>query len=633
MIATVDSYSSEQEQRRKRALHNLRMYEGRTLGELNPRSYYDSNGYTTEDGDIYRVNLARALVSTAVAKIAGKQRPKAAFCATEADWSVKRKAKKKERFVEAAMLARQGNHHDAYSVALLAFRDACVTDVGVLKFWADKQGRRVAIDRVLPWELVVDPNESRSGSPLNYFHDYGYDRFKLLERFRDVKGAEEAIMTAPAISDNYVGGFGRGSVRDKARQVRVCEAWRMALSEDRPGAHALVVGDFDLTQGEKWTRAFPPFEFIMWEPWFMGAFGTSLIDIAGPLCNEYNAAFERWASAERLGSNQRTYYRKNSCDKAALETNEACIAIEVAEGAEFPQDSTPQTMGQASIEWQNTLKQLVYEVPGVSQMDATARKEPGITADVAIRTMQNIGAERFAVQWQQYERVVAIGSTRQILACVKELEEDGEGVVFRFPAGSVLEELKSSDFNDYDVPDEAIQVQVVSGLVNTAADRLDLGEKLFGMGILSKEGFKRVIQYKDIDGELASESEQSTLLEKYIERWLDAEAPVKGKKAQPKKPYTVPVSLKWMNLEEAIIQVGRAAMQAELDECPDYNMKFFLDFLKLADKEIQKRAAAQSQLAGASGGAQGLAAVNAGGASPGTIASGPVGVPMQGAAA
>src|SRR6185503_16216122 len=110
VIATVDSYSSEQDQRRQRALRNLRMYEARPLGELNPRSYYNADAYTTEDGDIYRVNLARALVSTAVAKIAGKQRPKAAFCATEADWSVKRKAKKKERFVEAAMLARQGNH-------------------------------------------------------------------------------------------------------------------------------------------------------------------------------------------------------------------------------------------------------------------------------------------------------------------------------------------------------------------------------------------------------------------------------------------------------------------------------------------------------------------------------------------
>ncbi len=82
-----------------------------------------------------------------------------------------------------------------------------------------------------------------------------------------------------------------------------------------------------------------------------------------------------------------------------------------------------------------------------------------------------------------------------------------------------------------------------------------------------------------------------------------------------------------MNLEEAIIQVGRAAMQAELDECPDYNMRFFLDFLKLADKELQKRAAAQSTLAQtAGGGAQGLAAVNAGGAAPGTVAAGPVGV-------
>ncbi len=596
VIATVDSYSSEQDQRRNRALKNLRLYEGRPLAELNPRSYYDAGAYVTEEGSTYRVNLARALVSTAVAKIAGKQRPKAAFCATEADWSTKRKAKKKERFVEAAMLARQGNHHDAYAVGLMAFRDACVADVGVLKFWADKQGRRVAIDRVLPWELIVDPNESRAGMPLNYFHDYGYDRFKLLEQFKGVAGAEEAIMTAPAVSDNYVGGYGRGGVRDKARQVRVVEAWRMALSEEKPGAHALIVGNFDLAQNEKWTRTFPPFEFITWEPWFMGAFGTSLVDIAAPLVAETNEAFERWACAEKLGSNMRTYYRKNSADKAALESNEACIAIEVAEGAEWPQDSTPNTMGPASIQYMNMVMDLAHSVPGVSQADAAAEREPGIESGEGQRTVASLKSERFAIQWQQYERVMAIGATRQILACVKELDEDGKGVVMRFPAGRVLEELKSSDFGDYDVPDEAIQVQVVSGLVNTATDRLELGEKLVTMGAISIEAFKRIIQYKDVDGELSSENPQNALMEKYIERWLDAEMPAKGQKAQPKKVYTVPVSMKWMNLEEAIVQVGKAAMQAELDECPDYNMKFFLDFLKLCDKEVQKRAAAQQQV-------------------------------------
>jgi hypothetical protein len=633
IVGTIDSFSSEQEQRRKRTLKNLSLYEGKPLAELNPRSYYTADNYMCADGAPYRVNLARALVSTATAKIAAKQRPKAAFAATEADWSIKRKAKKKERFVEAAMMARQGQHHDAYSVGLMMFRDCCIADVGVLKFWADKDSRRVAIDGVLPWEYMVDPNEVRRGMALNHFHDYGYDRFKLLHRFKDVPGAEEAIMTAPAISDNYIGGFGRGGVRDKARLVRVSEAWRLALSDEKPGAHAMICGDIDLAQGEKWTRQFPPFETMVWEPWFMGAFGTSLVEVAAPICEELNAAFERWAAAERLGSNMIGFYRKGTINPADLESNDTVVWIGIDPGIDYPVLNTPQTMGEASIQWMNVLERLGYEIPGISKSDATAQKPSGVTADIAIRTVNALGAERFAVQWQQYERVMAIGATRQILACVKELEEDGKGVLMRFPAGGVLQELNSKDFNDYDVPDEAIQVQVVSGLVNTVADRLDLGEKLYTMGIITKESFKRVVQYKDIDGELSSESEQSTLLAKYIEKWLDAEEPVKGKKDQPKKPYSMPVSFKWMNLEEAIVQVGRAAMQAELDECPDYNMKFFLDFLKLCDKELSNRAAAQSSLAQtAGGGAGGLAAVNAGGAAPGTVASGPVGVPMQGAA-
>lgn len=626
VTATIDSYSSELEQRKRRILANLRLYEGRPLAELNPRAYYNADPFKADGETPYRINLARALVATATAKIAGKQRPKAQFCATDADWSVKRKAKKKERFVEAAMLARQGNHHDAYSVGIMAFRDACVADVGVLKFWADKQGRRVAIDRVLPWQYIVDPNEAPTGMPLNHFHDYGYDRFKLLERFADVKGAEEAIMTAPAVQDNDSGSVRNTGIRDKARQVRVSEAWRLSLSDEKPGHHSLCVGGFDLTGGdEEWASPFPPFELIQWEPWFMGAFGSSLVDVAAPLCMELNAAFQRWADAERLGSNRIGFYRKNSVSKDQLESNEPCIWIEVEEGHDYPMMAPMETMGAASIQWMGELERLGYQIPGISQQGATAQKDPGVTAAVAMRTIENIASERFAVQWQAYERTMAIGATRQILRCVKELEADGDGVVFRFPAGNVLQELKSSDFADYDVPDEAIQVYAVSGLVNTPADRLDLAEKLYTMGILSKEGFKRVIQYKDIDQELSTENEQSALLDKYIEKWLDA--------MPGEEPIAAPIALKWLNLEEAIIQVGRAVMRAELDEAPDLNLKYFIDFLGLCDKELKKRAAAQAELAGAAGGGAGLQAVNAAGSAPGTVVSGPVGLPMPGAQA
>jgi hypothetical protein len=232
-----------------------------------------------------------------------------------------------------------------------------------------------------------------------------------------------------------------------------------------------------------------------------------------------------------------------------------------------------------------------------------------VDAAVAMRTLENIGSERFAVQWQQYERVMAIGSTRQILACVKELEADGDGVVYRFPAGGLLQEMNSKDFADYDVPDEAIQISAVSGLVNTPADRLDLGEKLVTMGAISMDAFKRIIQYKDVDSEI--NSEQNELLQKYIERWLDSMPD------DEKKAITAPVALKWMNLEEAIIQVGRAAMQAELDEAPDWNMRYFIDFLSLCDTEMAKRDAAKAKLAAAaSGSAPALAGLPPQGGAP-----------------
>lgn len=618
--AVVDSLHTTTEARRRRILRHLRMYESRWLADLTPTAYTDGTTRAAGPGPSV-VQLPRAIVDTACAKIAGKQKPKAMFAVSNGDWATKRKAKKMERAVEAIMAQRHGLQHDAYGVHLEAFRDTGYADCGAVKWEADIEGGRVYCRRLLPWEVIVDPRECRDGSmPLNWFHRFGFDRFKLAAQFP--KFADQ-IMAAPAIPDVY-GASTRGVENDRhGRMVLVEEGWRVAISKDLPGVHCTAVGGVDITEGEEWEWTFPPIEMITWAPHRMGILGACLIEISAGLCDEVNDQVERWRQNEKLGSNMYGTCEEGSVREEEKRSNKAMTWIHHKPGTTPPQITVPNTFGPASIQYLDRMIKLVYDIPGISQADAQSEREPGLQSGEAQRIVANIKSERFSVQWQNYERMVAIGGARQILRCLQQLAAAGEGndVVIRSARGNDLQEFRWKDFA-LEIPDESIQIAAVSGLVNTPADRVDVAERLFSMGILSAAGVRRVIQAQDLDRELAAEDAQSRLIESYIEQWLDP-----ATKAQQKK-FTYKPPKKWFDLNEAIIQVGRAMFEAEADNCPDWNLQWFVRFLEDCDRVMDQIAARKAQMQAAAGGNTG--ALNAlGPTAPGggTPPPGPPGPP------
>lgn len=591
VVATVDALERDQGERRARALRNVQMYEGRKLEGLYPSAYFTSAEVTGDDYDKLRLNLARSLVNTAFAKVAGKQKPKTQFMTTDADWSTKRRAKRLERCVEAVYSQRQGNCRDGWEVARLAFRDCEVTDLGVLKYSADKADQRVIIEKVLPWELIADPQESRYGQPQNLFHVYAYDRYKLAAKFPE-KRAE--IMAAPGLNEESTGANTYGFGNEVSRMVKVREAWRLPPSADEPGTHSIIVGQVDLADGEDYERSFFPFEWMSWEPHMMGMLGASLVDNVAAICDELNASADRRSQAERLCSNGVFIAPAGFVESSDLEDNRVGTVVWVKEGAPFqPTYRAPEAVSQGSINWTNQLKEWGHDFSGVSEMSATGSTDQGVTAGIAMRTQENIASERFAIPWQTFESMVAIGGARQIIACLRELAEDDPEFVLRWPGSSFLREIKWSEA-DLEEDQYHIQVAAVSGLVNTPADRLQLASELYDRGILSQDAFLRVIQAKDIDSELERTNTQYQLVDRYIEEWLDA---TQEQEDDGKFRYRPPT--KWMQLPEAIVQVGRAYLQAELDNAPEYNLDFFLRFMGDADAkqqelEAQRQAAAQA---------------------------------------
>ena len=117
---TCNSLEKTELKRRERWVRNTSLYEARPLSGLNPDAYFTTAELAHEDWDVLRMNIARMLVNSAHAKIAGKQKPKTQFVVTNGDWSMKRKAKKQERINEALMLSRQGSSSDAWEQTMRA---------------------------------------------------------------------------------------------------------------------------------------------------------------------------------------------------------------------------------------------------------------------------------------------------------------------------------------------------------------------------------------------------------------------------------------------------------------------------------------------------------------------------------
>lgn len=606
LVTICDGLERQHKPRREHILRSVETYEGKALGGLYPSAYLQATELVSDSYDQVRANEARACVNTALAKIAGKQRPKAQFCCSDADWSTKRKAKKLEKFVEAVMLQRQNGLTDGFAVGLLAFRDSCVADIGVIKFWADHVNRRVQMARVLPWEILVDPNEARNGEPQNWFHVYAADRFLLAEQFPEHR---DAIMEAEGLEADREGVMFYGYGADVHRAIKVREGWRLPLGPDTPGRHSVIIagsrGYADLTvskkkpDGDQWTRAFPPFETIVWEPWMMGIFGQSLVDNISGMCEELNASMQRWAEAEQLASNLVIFATRGTVNKEDLEDNRAAIVIEVEPGGSDPRFHVPDVVSATSITWQKYLIERIHDVSGLSEQATTGTTQLGANASgEAIREENKLGSDRFSIQWQGYERFLAIGASRQIVSCMRELcVDEGEDIIVKWPGASFLEEIKWSKVN-LDEDQYHVRVYAVSGLVNTPQDRLALATELVDRGFLSKEAYLRVIQAGDLDSELENNTTIQTWVDRRIEAWLDAEP------GDDMSRYGV-TPPRWLGsqvLTDMLLRAGIAYLHADLAGAPQFNLTFLERFLMAADAVIQELADREAERSAAARG-------------------------------
>lgn len=561
------------------------LYEGRKLSGLNARAYTrDSIGYVTDSFDDLWWNIPRIIAQAVEAKVSARHKPKAQVMTTDADWSMKRRAKKMDRYGEAVMHEQQGRYRNVWELSRRVFRDCMQCGIGYGKVIADPDDRKVIIERVLPWQVLVDPEEAEYGSPQNAIHRYAFEADSLIAQY---PGMKREIEEAPE-PDEDLGGRAYRADERLTDQRQVHEIWRLPIGSN-PGKHMIVCGKAILEM-EDWELDDFPVEVMRWDSEAIGWGATSLMEeLRGP-CWEMNFTLQRMQEAERKVSNGAILAPRGSFDQEDLTHNDIGRIMEYDPREGKVDYFAPKSYSESTIEFLNLNKSIMFEIARLSERSITGRRNPGVTAAIAMRTEDDMDTESLSRVFDMYEQW-HVGVFKKVISQTRRMvEATGEEVIAKWPGQNFLREIRAQDWLDLEESKYTIMVSPVSGTKNTPAARLQLAEELFGSGRITPEAYARITEHLDPQSELRKNTKQHDWLEKEMDRWLDVD-PDELEDGE----FQYPVADKFLSVPDAQLQVLDALFDARIDEAPEYIEGIFLDFMAQLDRIASEQQAIAMQ--------------------------------------
>lgn len=588
VVAVTRALWNDDAPRRLKMLSAISRNECMTYTSLDPSAYQSGLDLANDNGVKLRWNVTHSIIASAIAQIAGTQQPKVRAISSNADWATRRKGRKLDQFIMGLWSVRRGIYDDIWSLCGDVLRDAATCDVGYVLTEVDAKAMTVNDYRVSPWEVLVDPQDARDGAPICL---YRRRRSTKAEQIASHPDSESEIKNAGGeIEDTqdvdmarYVASSGYPTVDP----IIVYEWWKLPLSEDTPGRHVKCIANHVLVD-EEWTRQSFPLAPLWWEKSAIGWSGVSLASTVETIDDSLNEILGRVIDVVRRTAIGTKYVRNGTTDSTTI-ADEDCMVVNfdgVEPGIKY---EAPEPVSQVHLELLKILEDAAYRFSGISQATATAQKQPGIEAGVAIRMVADMQSQRLSMALKAFQ-MLFVQIARNQIAAIRELAKEDKQFSVRW-AGSGF--LKTIDWASVDLDDDkfVLQLDRAPGIKDTPADRAQSAKDYFADGLISQDALMSVLTYLDLPTEVERSSQQRNIVDGYIEQWLDAteEEIASNTTSDGRELFSPPIS--WMpRLENALLQVADAYIQARFDGAPDENCRLFLRWIEMADAEIVKRA-------------------------------------------
>jgi len=433
--------------------HMLRLYSNRFVSGQTAADFLTG----MDSGDKIRMNVVKSCVDASVAQIA-TNRPKGVYLPVAGSFFDRKRAEGQGKFVSGVF-----HENRQYIQALSTFRDGGIFGSG----WQNvcEYDGRVLIERVLDQEIILDPNEVTYGNPRTMYRVKDVDRHMLAELYPKF---DDDIKAAGTLREEA------GERNGLANPVTVIEAWRLpSRRNSKDGVHAVIIQNATLEE-ERWTRS--RFSIAKWN-WNDAPIGYRGIGIAEELASiqaEINYIAQKIQRLMTLATSM-VWTEKGS---GVHDVNNKDWGQREYRG----KPPIFQTTAAVSAEYFHHLDRLyqrAFEIVGISQLQAQAKKPAGLDSGEALRTFNDIGTQRFqhtGQRWEDYH-IVEIGE--RILDVARAAQSSG--TLRTLAAGN--KEVEEIDFSKVGLAAEKyiVRVQPASILPDTPAGKLQTFKELIQM--------------------------------------------------------------------------------------------------------------------------------------------------------
>lgn len=396
----------------------------------------------------------------------------------------------------------------AYDTGAQIFRDSGVLGDGLIKVLP--KDKKVALERTLETELLVDFNDAYYGKPQALIQTKLCDRGIFAHLFPK---AEAKIMKAQGGTvDNSP-----QSTDTVSDEFIISEGWHLPSGEGaKDGRHVLICSE-GVIDDEDWERNYFPFAKLGYNSNTVGWFSQGLAEILFPTQMEIYKMLIIASQAIEMNGVPRIVISELSKVLETAFNNNINSIIKVKTMSESPQFITTRSNNTEIYEYIDWLIKNAYSMSGISEMNAAAQKPAGLNSGEAQRVFQDTQSMRFAALQRRYQNLYPELAYMMIdEACILKKKNGHYTTVYPDKDGTREIDLPLADGMLKDT--YVIQCFDESSLPKDPAGRQAKVSEMLAAGEISVQEFRRLSNFPDLE-----QSDQLALaLEERILHDLDA---------------------------------------------------------------------------------------------------------------
>ncbi len=492
LLGTAAFLKESQQFRYRQAAIYARLYGNQSLFSFigSNLSKIDQNNSLPVDRPTF--NVVQSASDTLISRIS-QSRPSPVFLTDNGNYKERNLAKQLNNFILGEFYQTK-----TYEKATIALRDALVMGTGIVKVY-ESEDNKVALDRVLLTELLVDPNDSMYGEPRQIYQLKLVDRSVLLAcypKFKDkIETAEKAYPDNSADSSKTV-----------SDQVMVVEGWHLPSGKkSRDGRHTIACTS-GIIFDEEYTKQSFPFVFLHYSPRLLGFWSQGIAEQLMGTQLEINSLLYTISRAIKLVGVPRVFQERGSKVSKASNNNDVGVIIEYS-GIKPSYEIAPCVPQELYAQLQRLIE-YGYQQCGVSALDAGAKKPAGLNSGEAIRTYDDISTDRFASLSRRYDNFF-VDLAYQVIDLAKDIAETEGKYQTVYPNKDGTKQIDLPKMSLLQDP-FVIQCFNMSSLPRDPAGRMQKVTEMIQAGMVSVKEGRRLLDFPDLSQmeKLANASEE-----------------------------------------------------------------------------------------------------------------------------